>query len=98
MFGTFYGCNSVGSFVFFISHVSSNLTIRTNYITRKMKLKIYFEEAYNELVHKVSWPTWKELQSSAFIVMVASFIIALVVFVMDFSFENIMSFVYKLFY
>jgi preprotein translocase subunit SecE len=63
-----------------------------------MKLKIYFEEAYNELVHKVSWPTRKELQSSALIVMVASFIIALIVFVMDFSFENIMSFVYKLFY
>jgi preprotein translocase subunit SecE len=63
-----------------------------------MKLKIYFEEAYNELVHKVSWPTRKELQSSAFIVMVASFIIALIVFVMDFSFENIMGFVYSLFY
>jgi len=29
-----------------------------------MKLKIYLEEAYNELVHKVSWPTRKELQSS----------------------------------
>ncbi|HAQ18846.1 MAG TPA: preprotein translocase subunit SecE [Prolixibacteraceae bacterium] len=63
-----------------------------------MKLKIYFEEAYNELVHKVSWPTRKELQSSAFIVMVASLIIALIVFVMDFSFENIMNFVYRLFY
>jgi len=63
-----------------------------------MKLILYFEEAYNELVHKVSWPTRKELQSSAFIVMVASFIIALIVFVMDFSFENIMSFVYRLFY
>jgi preprotein translocase subunit SecE len=63
-----------------------------------MKLKIYFEEAFNELVHKVSWPTWKELQSSALIVMVASFIIALIVFIMDFSFENIMSFVYNLFY
>jgi preprotein translocase subunit SecE len=62
-----------------------------------MKLKVYFEEAYTELVHKVSWPTWKELQNSAFIVMVASFIIALIVFVMDFSFENVMSFVYKLF-
>lgn len=63
-----------------------------------MKLKIYFEEAYNELVHKVSWPTRKELQSSAIIVMVASLIIALIVFVMDFSFENIMGFVYRLFY
>jgi len=63
-----------------------------------MKLKIYFEEAYNELVHKVSWPTRKELQSSAIIVMVASLIIALIVFVMDFSFESIMGFVYSLFY
>ena len=63
-----------------------------------MKLILYFEEAYNELVHKVSWPTRKELQSSALIVMVASFIIALIVFVMDFSFDTIMSFVYKLFY
>ena len=63
-----------------------------------MKLISYFEEAYSELVHKVSWPTRKELQNSAFIVMVASFIIALIVFVMDFSFENIMSFVYSLFY
>ncbi len=63
-----------------------------------MKLILYFEEAYNELVHKVSWPTRKELQNSAFIVMVASFIIALIVFVMDSTFENIMSFVYSLFY
>ena len=30
-----------------------------------MKLKIYLQEAYDELVHKVTWPTWKELQSSA---------------------------------
>jgi len=63
-----------------------------------MKLKLYFEEAYNELVHKVSWPTFKELQNSAFIVMVASLIIALIVFVMDFSFESMMKFVYSLFY
>ena len=63
-----------------------------------MKLILYFEEAYNELVHKVSWPTRKELQNSAFIVMVASFIIALIVFVMDSSFERIMSLVYSLFY
>ena len=63
-----------------------------------MKLILYFEEAYNELVHKVSWPTRKELQSSALIVMVASFIIALIVQVMDSSFDAIMGFVYKLFY
>jgi preprotein translocase subunit SecE len=63
-----------------------------------MKLKVYVEEAFEELVHKVTWPTWKELQSSALVVMVASFIIALVIFVMDISFENIMEFIYGLFY
>ena len=70
---------------------------KTNLYT-EMKLKIYLEEAYTELVHKVSWPTWKELQSSALIVMVASLIIALIVFVMDISFDTIMDFVYSLFY
>jgi len=63
-----------------------------------MKLKLYFQEAYDELVHKVTWPTWKELQSSALVVMVASLIISLVIFAMDLSFRNIMEFIYGLFY
>ncbi len=63
-----------------------------------MKFKIYLQEAYDELVHKVTWPTWKELQSSALVVMVASFIISLVIFAMDLSFRNIMEFIYGLFY
>lgn len=63
-----------------------------------MKLKVYLQDAYDELIHKVTWPTWKELQSSALVVMVASFIISLVIFVMDLSFRNIMSFIYELFY
>lgn len=62
------------------------------------KIKFYLHEAYDELMHKVTWPTWKELVSSASVVMVASFIIALVIFVMDISFENIMKFIYGLFY
>jgi preprotein translocase subunit SecE len=63
-----------------------------------MKLKVYIQEAYEELVHKVTWPTWKELQNGALVVMVASFIISLVIFVMDISFEAIMNFIYGLFY
>ncbi|MCF8357793.1 MAG: preprotein translocase subunit SecE [Prolixibacteraceae bacterium] len=63
-----------------------------------MKIKTYIKESYNELVHKVTWPTWKELQNSAVIVMVASIIIALVIFVMDLFFENLMDFIYSLFY
>lgn len=63
-----------------------------------MRLKLYFQEAYDELIHKVTWPTWKELQSSALVVMVASLIISLVIFAMDLSFRNIMEFIYGLFY
>jgi preprotein translocase subunit SecE len=63
-----------------------------------MKIKMYLQEAFDELVHKVTWPTWKELQNSALVVMVASFIISLLIFVMDLSFRNIMSFIYELFY
>lgn len=63
-----------------------------------MKIKSYLKDSYNELVHKVSWPTWSELQRSAVIVMVASLIIALIVFAMDFSFRNLMDFVYSMFY
>ena len=54
----------------------------------------YLKETYDELVHKVSWPTYSELSSSAVAVLSASLIIALVVFVMDFCFQNIMEFVY----
>ena len=47
------------------------------------KLGNYVKESYDELVHKVSWPTFKELQSSAVVVAVAALILALVVFLMD---------------
>jgi preprotein translocase subunit SecE len=49
-------------------------------------LKAYFEDTYNELVNKVSWPTWNELQSSAVVVLIAALLIAFVVFIMDFVF------------
>jgi len=35
------------------------------------------------MTNKVTWPTWGELQSSAILVLVASLIIALVIFAMD---------------
>jgi len=61
------------------------------------KIKTYFEESYNELMHKVTWPTWSDLQSSAILVMVSSVIIALVIFAMDITFSNSMELFYDLF-
>jgi preprotein translocase subunit SecE len=46
----------------------------------------YIKESYDELVHKVTWPTWKELQNSALLVLVASLIFAFVIFFIDFIF------------
>jgi preprotein translocase subunit SecE len=62
------------------------------------KIKTYFAETYNELVHKVTWPKWSELQSSAIVVMVASLIFAVVIFLMDFAFKKILELIYGLFY
>jgi len=61
------------------------------------KLVNYFKETYDELIHKVSWPTWSELQSSAVVVSIASLIIALVVYLMDMTFSSALKQFYKLF-
>jgi len=63
-----------------------------------MSLKSYFKESFTELVHKVTWPTWNELQNSAVVVMVATLIIALIIAAMDFSFSKIMEAIYNLLY
>ncbi|HOS84010.1 MAG: preprotein translocase subunit SecE [Bacteroidetes bacterium ADurb.Bin217] len=64
-----------------------------------MGIKTYVKESYTELAHKVSWPSAKELQSSAIIVLVATFIFALIVMVMDFSFSLVMKdVIYKFFH
>ena len=56
----------------------------------------YVKESYNELVNKVTWPTFPQLQSSTVVVMVASVIFALVVLAMDLTFENLMAANYKM--
>jgi preprotein translocase subunit SecE len=43
----------------------------------------YIKESYIELTEKVTWPTWRELQNSAVLVLVAAMIIAMVIFGMD---------------
>ncbi|GAB5416333.1 MAG: hypothetical protein Crog4KO_10830 [Crocinitomicaceae bacterium] len=50
------------------------------------KVKEYFNETVAEMVHRVTWPTWKELQSNTIIVVVASVLISLIIFAMDFVF------------
>lgn len=60
------------------------------------KIKNYIKESYEELAHKVSWPTFSELQNSAIVVSIASLIIALVVLLMDLTFSNLLQLFYAL--
>ncbi|MDD2563056.1 MAG: preprotein translocase subunit SecE [Salinivirgaceae bacterium] len=62
------------------------------------KIRNYLKVVYDEMVHKVSWPTWNDLQSSSIVVMVASLIIALLIFLMDTTFSELMKVVYNMFY
>ncbi len=57
----------------------------------------YCKESYDELVHKTTWPTLKELTNSAVMVLTASIIIAIIVFLIDKAFGYIMQNVYSLF-
>lgn len=56
----------------------------------------YIKESYIELIHNVTWPTWPELFSATRLVIVASVIIALLVFLMDTVSKFATSFIYGL--
>jgi len=72
------------------------VTLKVNlYIMNK--IRNYFQESYHELVHKVSWPTWQELQSSTMIVLIATVIITLIVWGMDALSNVVLTQYYKLF-
>jgi preprotein translocase subunit SecE len=62
----------------------------------KSKVVSYIKDSYEELIHKVSWPSWSELQSSAIVVSIASLIIALVVYLMDMSVRSVLEQLYKI--
>jgi len=57
---------------------------------------LYIKESYNELLTKVTWPTWGELLESGRVVIVASVIIALIIKVMDVISLTFLQFLYDL--
>ena len=59
-----------------------------------MKILKDIEDSYNELVYKVSWPTKSQLANSSVVVMVASIIIAIVIFAMDEVVDILMDLIY----
>ncbi|MES2005183.1 MAG: preprotein translocase subunit SecE [Bacteroidota bacterium] len=61
------------------------------------KITTYFKESYRELLEKVTWPSWTQLQQSTVIVLVATVIITAMVWVMDFSSNQLLKLIYSLF-
>lgn len=61
------------------------------------KISAYIKGSYHELMEKVTWPTWRELQQSTMIVLVATLLITGIVWVMDFASSKTLQFIYSLF-
>jgi len=61
------------------------------------KVTLYLRDSYKELLEKVSWPTWTQLQQSTVIVLVATIIITAVVWAMDLVAQSALKLIYSLF-
>jgi len=61
------------------------------------KVATYFKESYKELLEKVTWPNWSQLQQSTIIVLVATLLITVIVWAMDLVASGILKFIYSFF-
>jgi preprotein translocase subunit SecE len=61
------------------------------------KVTTYFRESYKELLEKVSWPTWTQLQQSTLIVLVATVLITAIVWAMDLVAQSGLKLIYSFF-
>ena len=61
------------------------------------KVSTYFRESWKEMIEKVTWPSWNQLQQSTVIVLVATLVITAMVWVMDFASQNLLKLIYSFF-
>ena len=61
------------------------------------KITLYIRESYRELMEKVTWPSWTELQQQTVITLVATVLITVVVWVMDLISSSALHFIYSFF-
>ncbi|MEO8772462.1 MAG: preprotein translocase subunit SecE [Ferruginibacter sp.] len=61
------------------------------------KFTVFVKESYKEMMEKVSWPKWEQLQQSTMIVLGATLFITGIVALMDLIANGSMKFIYKLF-
>ena len=60
------------------------------------KFSAYLRDSYKELVEKVTWPAWDQLQQSTMIVLGATLFITALVALMDFIANGALQSLYKL--
>ena len=61
------------------------------------KVSTYFRDSWKEMIEKVTWPTWAQLQQSTVIVLGATLVITAIVWIMDFASQNLLKLIYSLF-
>ena len=61
------------------------------------KIQSYFKDSYRELLEKVTWPNWQQLQQSTMIVLVSTLIITAIIWVLDFGSNSVLKFIYSFF-
>jgi preprotein translocase subunit SecE len=61
------------------------------------KIQTYLRDSYRELLEKVTWPNWMQLQQSTMIVLVATLVITAIVWVLDLGSNSVLKFIYSLF-
>jgi len=61
------------------------------------KFSTFLRDSYKEMMEKVSWPTWEQLQQSTMVVIGATIFTILLVALMDLIANNSMKFIYSLF-
>ena len=71
--------------------------ILLNLLNDMNKITTYFKESYKELMEKVTWPTWTQLQQSTMIVIAATLVITALVAGMDAVTNVALKFIYNTF-
>jgi preprotein translocase subunit SecE len=61
------------------------------------KITAYVKDSYRELIEKVTWPTWEQLQQSTMIVLAATLIITAIVWLMDLGIASLLDLFYSIF-
>ena len=61
------------------------------------KITAYVRDSYRELIEKVTWPTWQQLQQSTMIVLAATLIITAIVWLMDLGIASLLDLFYSIF-